>query len=54
MRFMLFGLLVLFSIKASALEVEGEFFVGHGEDEITVIGTSEFARVQPVFADVQS
>lgn len=50
MRFMLYGLLILFSIEASALEVEGEFFVGQGEDEITVIGTSEFARVQPVFA----
>ena len=50
MRFVLYGLLNLFSIQAIALEVEGEFLVGQGEDEVTVIGTSEFERVQPVFA----
>ena len=50
MRFMLYGLLVLFSVELAAFEVEGEFLVGNGSDEITVIGTSDFDRVEPVFA----
>ena len=50
MRFMLYGLLVVFSIELAAFEVEGEFLVGNGSDEITVIGASDFDRVQPVFA----
>lgn len=40
----------LMATAVSALELEGQFQVGRGEDEIRVLGTSDFARIQPVFA----
>lgn len=43
-------MLWLVSAAGAALELEGEFHVGRGDQEIRVLGTSDFARVQPVFA----
>lgn len=43
-------MLWLMASVVSAFELEGEFQVGRGDREIRVLGTSDFARVQPVFA----
>lgn len=43
-------MLWLVSAAGAALELEGEFQIGRGDQEIRVLGTSDFARVQPVFA----
>lgn len=40
----------LFASATMALELEGEFEVGRGIEEIQVLGTSDFARLQPVLA----
>jgi len=45
-----FLILVCLAQAVGALELEGEFQVGRGSHEIRVLGTSDFARVQPVFA----
>lgn len=50
MRSLVCYILILLSLESYALEIEGEFLVGQGRDELTVIGTSDFSRVQPVFA----
>lgn len=50
MRSLVCCVLILLSFESYSLEIEGEFFVGQGTDELTLIGTSDFSRVQPVFA----
>ena len=50
MRFVVCCVLITLSFQAKCLEIEGEFFVGDAPNQIVVIGTAEFSRVQPVFA----
>lgn len=41
---------MLWTPLALALELEGRFVVGQGASQVTVLGTSDFARIQPVFS----
>jgi len=50
MRFVVCCVLITLSLQAKCLEIEGEFFVGDAPNQIAVIGTAEYSRVQPVFA----
>ena len=50
MRFVVYCVLITLSLQAKCLEIEGEFFVGDAPNQIAVIGTAEYSRVQPVFA----
>ena len=34
--------LILLSLKSYSLEIEGEFYIGDGSNQVTVIGTSIF------------
>ena len=46
MRFVVCCVLITLSFQAKCLEIEGEFFVGDAPNQIVVIGTAEFSRVQ--------
>jgi iron(III) transport system substrate-binding protein len=50
MRSLFCCVLILLSFNSYSLEIEGEFYIGDGSNQVTVIGTSDFSRIQRVFA----
>ena len=50
MRSLFCCVLILLSFNSYSLEIEDEFYIGDGSNQVTVIGTSDFSRIQRVFA----
>ena len=50
MRYLTACFVLLTAALAHGLTPEGSFVVGQGTQQVTVLGTGDFARIQPVFA----